>query len=461
MPLCLATDPMKRIPPDPRRHRLLQCLLCGLAITVGCPVLSASSLRNTAIVRAVATARPSIVNIQGQKTVPASPAQSTENSQRVNGMGTGVVVDPRGYILTNYHVVDGVREIRVTLSDGQSMIARLVARDPSTDLAIILISLERPLPLVPIGTSRDLMEGEEVIAVGNAYGYENTVTRGIISALHRTVQVTETQMYYDLIQTDASINPGNSGGPLLNIDGEMIGVNVAVRVGAQGIGFAIPVDKAMEVAARLMSAERQGGFWHGIVAAEEYSAEGPALVAREVQAGSPAEVAGIRPGDRIVKVNELELQRALDLERAMLGMQAGQETDVLLERGPQPLQVRVRLAAANTRLVSRSSPDTLDLAWETLGLRLAEQPVDEVRRGPSTFKGGLRVLSVRAASPAARQGVRAGDVLVGLHKWETSSVSDLAYILKEPNVAQKDSIKFYVLRGDETLYGHLPVTWQR
>lgn len=452
---------MKRIPPDPRRHRLLQCLLCGLAITVGCPVLSASSLRNTAIVRAVATARPSIVNIQGQKTVPASPAQSTENSQRVNGMGTGVVVDPRGYILTNYHVVDGVREIRVTLSDGQSMIARLVARDPSTDLAIILISLERPLPLVPIGTSRDLMEGEEVIAVGNAYGYENTVTRGIISALHRTVQVTETQMYYDLIQTDASINPGNSGGPLLNIDGEMIGVNVAVRVGAQGIGFAIPVDKAMEVAARLMSAERQGGFWHGIVAAEEYSAEGPALVAREVQAGSPAEVAGIRPGDRIVKVNELELQRALDLERAMLGMQAGQETDVLLERGPQPLQVRVRLAAANTRLVSRSSPDTLDLAWETLGLRLAEQPVDEVRRGPSTFKGGLRVLSVRAASPAARQGVRAGDVLVGLHKWETSSVSDLAYILKEPNVAQKDSIKFYVLRGDETLYGHLPVTWQR
>ena len=114
------------------------------------------------------------------------------------------------------------------------------------------------------------------------------------------------------------------------------------------------------------------------------------------------------------------------------------------------------------RLASRSSSNgTLDLAWETLGLRLTEQRVDEVRRGASTFKGGLRVLSVRAASPAARQGVRAGAVLVGLHKWETSSVTDLAYILKEPTLAQKDSIKFYVLRGDETLYGHLPVTWQR
>ncbi len=133
--------------------------------------------------------------------------------------------------------MNGVREIKVTLADGQSYVARLVAQDPATDLAVIKIQSSNRLPTIRIGTSQDLMEGEDVIAVGNAFGYENTVTRGIISALHRTVQVDETQQYADLIQTDASINPGNSGGPLLNIDGEMIGVNVATRVGAQGIAL--------------------------------------------------------------------------------------------------------------------------------------------------------------------------------------------------------------------------------
>ena len=288
MPLCLATYLMKHSPLAPCRRRRTQQLLAWVAITLGCGTLSASSLRHSAIVKAVAAARPSVVNIQGHKTLPASPsAGDTDNPREVNGMGTGVVLDPRGYVLTNHHVVEGVREIKVTLFDGQSLIARLVAHDPVTDLAIIKVPLERPLPLIPIGTSRDLMEGEEVIAVGNAYGYEHTVTRGIISALHRTVQVTDTQTYADLIQTDASINPGNSGGPLLNIDGEMIGVNVAVRVGAQGIGFAIPVDKATEVAARLLSAERRGGLWHGIVVEETNSSRGSAGDCRQCPTRQP------------------------------------------------------------------------------------------------------------------------------------------------------------------------------
>ena len=148
-------------------------------------------------------------------------------------MGTGVVIDPRGYIITNYHVVNGVRDIQVTLADGERYIAKLVARDPETDLAIIKIDAKQEIPVISIGTSSDLMTGETVIAMGNAYGYEHTVTRGIVSALRRSVQVNEAQNYDDLIQTDASINPGNSGGPLLNIDGEMIGINVAVRAGAR------------------------------------------------------------------------------------------------------------------------------------------------------------------------------------------------------------------------------------
>ena len=205
--------------------------LVGLALpSVG------SELRQTPIVRAVQRARPSVVNIRGEKTVgptTVSPGR-VDASRRVNGMGTGVVIDHRGYIVTNYHVVDGVREIQVTTADGQRYTAKLIDRDPETDLAIIKIDTDEPVPVIQIGSSSDLMAGEPVVAVGNAYGYEHTVTRGIISALHRSVQVSDAQYYEDLIQTDASINPGNSGGPLLNIDGEMIGINVAVRAGARG-----------------------------------------------------------------------------------------------------------------------------------------------------------------------------------------------------------------------------------
>ncbi len=156
-------------------------------------------------------------------------------------MGTGVIIDPRGYIVTNYHVVDGVREIQVTTGRRtDSYVADWSPTIAKTDLAIIKIDAREELPVITIGTSPDLMPGETVIAVGNAYGYEHTVTRGIISALHRTVQVSDAQIYDDLIQTDASINPGNSGGPLLNIDGEMIGINVAVRAGARASALPFP-----------------------------------------------------------------------------------------------------------------------------------------------------------------------------------------------------------------------------
>ena len=230
-----------------RTDRILRLLAMALLTTVvnsGQSVRgqSTSSLRRSAIVRAVASTRPAIVNIHGHKTV-RNAGSYNDAGQRVKGMGTGIVVDPRGYILTNHHVVEGVRRINVTLFDGTATVAHVIAHDRVTDLAVIKVSINRRLPTIKIGTSRDLMVGEDVIVIGNAFGYENSVTRGIISALHRSVQVNDTQKYYDLIQADASINPGNSGGPLLNIDGHVIGINVAVRVGAQGIGFAIQSTK--------------------------------------------------------------------------------------------------------------------------------------------------------------------------------------------------------------------------
>ena len=190
-------------------------LLATFVALVALPgFVRAEDLRRTAIVRAIQTSRDSVVNIHGEKFV--SDSGDDAEDRRVNGMGTGVVIDPRGYAVTNFHVVDGVREIEVTLASGRTVAARLISHDRRTDLAVIKIDTVDPLPVIQLGTSDDLLTGETVLALGNAFGYEHTVTRGIISALHRNVDVSPTQRYEDLIQTDASINPGNSGGPLLN-----------------------------------------------------------------------------------------------------------------------------------------------------------------------------------------------------------------------------------------------------
>lgn len=435
-------------------------------------------MRRSAVVRAVERARPSVVNITGQKLVPRDDQFSNER-KRVNGMGTGVVVDPRGYVLTNYHVVEGVRRIRVTLANGQAYIARLVAHDPTTDLAIIKIPVTYRMPMVKVGSSRDIMTGETVIAVGNAYGYEHTVTTGIVSAQHRNVQVNETQSYQDLIQTDASINPGNSGGPLLNIDGDMIGINVAVRVGAQGIGFAIPVDQAIQVAAHLMSVERISGLWHGVIHEDTAIGEKTQVVVRRVLPGSPAEKAGIRKGDVIRQVGGKRVGRGLDLECAMIGTHAGESIEFEVDRANQPIAVHVDLAQkgklsprstrSNTAIAKTQAPRTTtrqavkpevkpnrdSQAWRAIGVQLAPIPKGQV--GTSEFRGGMKVESVRPNSLAADNGIQRDDILVGVHVWEVVNEDNLDFILTEADFEKNESVPFYVVRKGETLRGEFEV----
>jgi serine protease Do len=407
--------------------------------------------RRTAIVEVVEQARSAIVNIHGEKTVDATDAQHGEGKRRVNGMGTGVIIDQRGYIITNHHVVDGVRKIMVTTADSENYVARLVSHDPKTDLAIIKIDGDSDFQVIRIGTSADLMAGETVIAVGNAFGYEHTVTRGIISALHRTVQVSDAQNYEDLIQTDASINPGNSGGPLLNIEGDMIGVNVAVRAGAQGIGFAIPADKVVAVATDLISTRRLEGTWHGVVA--RGMANDAGLVVTDVDLDSPAATGGLRSGDTITSVDKLSVERPLDLERALLGHHAGETVEVSVERNNQPLNLKLTLGNLPTTEVAEN-----DSVWDLLGLRLDPIPARQFQQYRSRYRGGLSVSDVRPDSPAARQGIRRGDILVGMHVWETISIENVVYILGRPDFTQLGPLKFYILRGNETLFGHLTVS---
>ncbi len=451
------------------RLRGMAFLSVAVAVLSPLSMTNASDLRRTAIVRAVENSKSAVVNIHGHKTLLNEDRDSTGSGpRRVNGMGTGVIIDARGYIVTNHHVIDGVRRIRVTLDDERTYTARMVAHDPSTDLAIIKITPSRPLDLIKIGTSGDLLTGEPVIAMGNAYGYHHTVTRGIVSALERSVQVTETQHYHDLIQTDASINPGNSGGPLLNIDGEMIGINVAVRVGAQGIGFAIPVDKVMNVVAELMSIERLEGTWHGIEGTTISGNSGArGYVVRGVRKGSPASVAGIRSGDILHRVEETNITFGADIERALIGRNPGETVRIDVRRDGQAERIEMTLARRSVSPShqrhaavghdSTSPSNAANDAWEVLGMDLL--PVESSKLGgvDKQYRGGLSVARVRADGPAARQGIKSGDILVGMHKWETVSLDNLEYILKQADVKTSSQVKFYIVRGSNTLYGHLPL----
>jgi len=402
--------------------------------------------RRTAIVMAIESQRDSVVNIHGQKLVGGDDGTEGE-MRRVNGMGTGVVIDPRGYAVTNYHVVEGVRRIEVTLASGKTTAATLVSHDPRTDLAVIKIASEARLPVATIGTSSDLMIGETVLALGNAYGYEHTVTRGIVSALHRNVEVSRSQRYEDLIQTDASINPGNSGGPLLNINGEVIGINVAVRAGAQGIGFAIPIDRVLDIVSRLMSVERIDQTWHGLVVRCD-GRQG--AVVEAVHRRSPAESIGMKAGDRITRIGELTVACQLDVERALIGHKAGESIPVTLVRAGGEEQIELSLAE-----VSRDSESLDDRCWAEIGLRLQPAAAAKVQKLQARYRGGLVVTAVREGGPAAEQGIQEGDILVGLHVWETIAPDNVSYILDKAIEEHLNPIKFYVLRGRETLFGHI------
>ncbi|MEZ6040150.1 MAG: trypsin-like peptidase domain-containing protein [Planctomycetaceae bacterium] len=439
--------------------------------------------RQTPLVRAVQQCRRSVVNIHTER-LTADEKESrffSAKPRKVTGMGTGIIVDERGYIVTNYHVIQDVDRILVTQEDGTSFDARPVSFDRRQDLAIIRIESREPLDVMPMGTSSDLMLAETVFAVGNAYGYEHTVTSGIVSALHRDVEVDETQSYENLIQTDASINPGNSGGPLLNLEGEVIGINVAIRAGAQRIGFAIPIDDARQTIARLMSVERLNGVAHGLTTRDVKSADALTLVVDSVAPGSDADLCGIRAGDVLQSVRGITINDGTDLERSLLDIPAGRTLDVLVQRGGEEYTLSYTIGAGRSvgnsyvsaksgsgleaKTVSTTGPSLPVLtepeataaeptpdpvvarAWEMFGIRLEALDDKDMRSVQGRYKGGMKISNVRQGGPAARHGLRNGDILVGLDDYETLGPANLRYILSEDRIRTMNSISFLIVRA--------------
>jgi serine protease Do len=410
------------------------------------------------VVEAVIRIKNAVVNIHSERTVKGPIAEDlfalAPSQNRINGMGTGIVIDERGYIVTNNHVVEDVSLIRVRLADHSTQTAVVLARDAENDLALLKIDARQPLPVMPLGTSSDIMVGETVIAVGNAYGYEHTVSVGVISAIHRDVNLNKDLSYRDLIQTDASINPGNSGGPLVNVNGELIGVNVAIRAGAQGIGFAIPVDTMIQVVREMISTRKRCGTWHGMICNDKLSPVAGGLarsvVMQRAEASGPAALAGLHKGDVLVQVGSIKVASTIDVERGLLDKAAGDKVPVVVRRDAKEKHLELVLQSTD-----QATPAPAELVWRKLGLRLSPVGPEVVSIVKKELHGGLAVTSLGSDSLAAKAGIQRGDVLVGLHHWETLTVDNVAFVLNHPDLASFNPLCFYIIRAGQVRRGWL------
>ena len=326
--------------------RIVTALVIGLLVVSGAGTETrAQHSRKTPVVEAVAKTKASIVTI------------SVPRPGHKDAVGTGIVVDERGYILTNRHVVGGARGVRVRLADGADLTAQVLVVEPKYDLAILRVHADKSLVTLPLAPASDLMVGEQVIAVGHPFGYLNTVSTGIVSALDREITMPTGDVLGGLIQTDASINPGNSGGPLLNINGELIGINVALREGAQGIAFAINADAVKLMLSRHLSALKVGGVCHGLKCDERIVGEtGPRqkVIVAAVEQETPAAGAGLKTGDEIVMVANRPVANRFDVERALWDKHPGERVPLRVRRQGHSLDITMTLAGVSSNVAAAS-----------------------------------------------------------------------------------------------------------
>jgi serine protease Do len=334
--------------------------------------------------------------------------------------GSGVIVDPAGYILTNNHVIENAQDITVRLSDARKFTATLVGRDPKTDLAVLKVEVPAPLPAAELGDSERLRVGQWVVAIGNPFGLDRTVTVGIVSATARNrVGVTT---YENFIQTDASINPGNSGGPLLNLDGRVIGINTAIVAAGQGIGFSIPINEAKTVMAQLIARGKVVRGWLGIViqdVTDELASsfgvrEREGVLVADVMKGGPGEAAGLRPGDVIVELGGTRIREVPDLQRRVANVAPGQTVAIGVVRDRASQRVQVRVGEMPTE--DATADAGLEAAPEGFGLQVEPLAPDTADRLGLAFSRGLLVTDVAGGGPADRAGLKRGDVILEIDR---------------------------------------------
>jgi serine protease Do len=420
--------------------------------------------RRTAIVGAVERLSPSVVSVraQGRRQAPETNGffdffVPRQRAQTYESFGTGFVFRADGHILTNQHVVAGADSVTVSLADGTELDARVVGEDPTTDIAVLKVS-RRELAVVPIGRSTDLMVGEWVVALGNPYTYmlgnsEPTVTAGVVSATGRNILPSRATpgLYLDMIQTDAPINPGNSGGPLANALGDVIGVNSSIfgQSGESiGLGFAIPIERALRVAEEIIRSGSVRRAWTGLDVAgggnmREWKSSGGVQVV-SVAPGGPAARAGIREGSVLVQANGRQLRNFLDWEAVKLDLHVGDAVEIVERDGARTLTRRITTADLPT--VSAAKVNVLR------GLELVTvTPAVQTERRIRSEQGAL----VFRVTPevAAAVGLTEGDVIIGINRTRVTSAQQVADLLGE--LRPREPFRLYFERGGQVRFTDL------
>jgi serine protease Do len=359
---------------------------------------------------------------------------------RTNSVGSGSIIHPAGYVLTNAHVVAQADELFVHLSDGQKLAARLVASLPSDDVAVLKVEHALPLPAVSLGRSDDLLVGETAIAIGNPVGLGHTVTTGIVSALNRELNPVRAVTFTGIIQTDAAINPGNSGGPLLNILGEQIGVTTAIRADVQNVGFAIPIDRVKALLPTILAVEKKGRFALGLTLGPEPHEVG--VVIAGVTPGSPAERAGLTSGSVITRIGAVKTGRFLDALVSLQEQSPGVPFLIFTVDGEAEREHRVVIEKV-------PAPDGQKIMRERFGLKLTRMSRERAQQLHVKPDAALVVEGTIPGSEAAQIGFRNGDLISRIGPYGVHTLEQVGLLLE--NVKTGDDVAFRVLRVERTI----------
>ncbi len=417
-------------------------------------------------------AKPGVVNIRTVKTIkgggqvfrhffgpksnpfedffgPFGPPPPRDYKQR--SLGSGFIIDKEGYIVTNNHVVEGADKIRVSLYDEKEYDAKIVGRDPKTDLALIKIDGAHQLHPLPLGDSDKLEVGDWVLAIGSPFGLEQTVTAGIVSAKKRVIGAGP---YDNFIQTDASINPGNSGGPLLDLKGEVIGINTAIIASGQGIGFAIPINMAKSIVAQLKEKGSVTRGWLGVAIqnlspelAEYYGLKThKGVMVTQVFEGDPADKAGIKPKDIIIAVDGHPVATGRELSAIIASTPVGSKTRITLLRNGKRKTVTVKVAKRedDQLVVSRDSGRS-----ESIGIQVAEITPERARQfGLDTSEKGVLVVDVQSGSRADDAGLQAGDIIKEVNHERVAGLDDFRKAMRKA-AGKKKAIQMLIKRRNQ------------
>ncbi|MEJ2648898.1 MAG: trypsin-like peptidase domain-containing protein [Sedimentisphaerales bacterium] len=441
------------------KSRLLITITAVLIISLtfqgqALPAETLSFNRKTPIVTVYEKTHDTVVNISGTRTVSTSSLPGfdwpdlfnvwgPQLKQEVSVLGSGVVVHEDGYVITNAHVVEESENIKVIFSNGDEFPATVIASDADKDLALLKIKPDKKLPFVHLGTSSDLMIGETVIAIGNPYGYSNTLTSGILSAIDRDIRVSEGTWLRGLIQTDAPINPGNSGGPLFNINGELIGITTAIAANAENIGFAIPIDTVADNLRQMIMPEKLRRVRLGLVVGRmRTSGTYTGLAVDSVTESSPAYDEGIRAGDTILEVDGHNLTNIIDFYIRMMGKNIGEPIRIRYARGTG---VSAKTNTVTLRMLERPLPDGNKLAQNFFQMSVSN--LDDKAAKQFGFESAYPVLIITSTSDngtADTVGLKAGDLILTVNEAEVHNMDEFSAEMEK--VSNGDTIQLTIMR---------------